>query len=52
METFPFISSGILALAMILGIGMNSQRLLANSEYVKETVRGKQILKSEHNASR
>ncbi len=46
-----FISSGILALAMILGIGMNSQRLLANSEYVKETVRGKQILKSEHNAA-
>ena len=36
---------------MILGIGMNSQRLLANSEYVKETVRGKQILKSEHNAA-
>jgi len=45
------ISSGVLGLAMILGVGMNSQRLLANSEYVKETVRGKQILKSEHNAS-
>ena len=45
------ISSGILGLAMILGFGMNSQRLLANSEYVKETVRGKQILKSEHNAA-
>lgn len=44
------ISSGILGLAMILGVGMNSQRLLANSEYVKETVRGKQILKSEHNS--
>ena len=29
---------------------MNSQRLLANSEYVKETIRGKQILKSEHNS--
>lgn len=45
------ISSGVLGLAMILGVAMNSQRLLANSEYVKETVRGKQILKSEHNAS-
>lgn len=45
-----FTSSGILALAMILGVGMNSQRLLANSEYVKETIRGKQILKSEHNS--
>ena len=45
------ISSGILGLAMILGVGMNAQRLLANSEYVKETVRGKQILKSEHNAA-
>ncbi|MFT3918958.1 YfhO family protein [Cloacibacterium sp.] len=45
-----FISSGILGLAMILGVGMNSQRLLANSEYVKETVRGKQILKSAHNS--
>ncbi len=45
------LSSGILGLAMVLGVGMNSQRLLANSEYVKETVRGKQILKSEHNAA-
>ena len=45
------ISSGILGLAMVLGVGMNAQRLLANSEYVKETVRGKQILKSEHNAA-
>lgn len=38
------ISSGILALAFALGVGMNSQRLMANAEYVKETVRGKQIL--------
>lgn len=43
------ISSGILALAFILGIGMNSQRLMANMEYVKETVRGKHILKSDDN---
>lgn len=42
-----FISTGIIALGILLGVGMNSQRLLANSEYVKETVRGKQILKSE-----
>ncbi|MDO4224952.1 MAG: hypothetical protein Q4C75_03565, partial [Bergeyella zoohelcum] len=38
------LSSGILAVAFVLGIGMNSQRILANSEYVKETTRGKQIL--------
>lgn len=40
------ISTGILALAFVLGVGMNSQRILANSEYIKETVRGKQILNS------
>jgi hypothetical protein len=39
-----FISSGILGLAMILGVGMNSQRLLANSEYVKETVEENKFL--------
>lgn len=38
------ISSGILAVAFLLGIGMNAQRLLANAEYAEETVRGKQIL--------
>lgn len=38
------ISSGILAVAFLLGIGMNAQRLLANTEYAEETVRGKQIL--------
>ncbi|MHA6727218.1 YfhO family protein [Chryseobacterium sp. A301] len=38
------VSSGILALAFVLGVGMNSQRLLANAEFVKETTRGKQIL--------
>ncbi|MDO4763546.1 MAG: YfhO family protein [Flavobacteriaceae bacterium] len=41
------ISSGILAVAFSLGIGMNSQRILANMEYVKETVRGKHILKND-----
>ncbi len=41
------LSSGILAVAMVLGVGMNSQRLMANSEYVGETVRGKQILTNE-----
>lgn len=38
------ISSGIIAVACLIGVGMNSQRILANSEYIKETVRGKQIL--------
>ena len=41
------ISSGVLALAFLLGIGMNSQRLLANREYAEVTVRGKQILEDE-----
>ena len=41
------ISSGVLALAFLLGIGMNSQRLLTNREYAEETVRGKQILEDE-----
>ena len=41
------ISTGILASAFILGVGMNSQRIMANSEYIKETVRGKQILNSD-----
>ena len=38
------VSTAIVGVAMALGIGMNAQRLMANSEYVKETVRGKQIL--------
>lgn len=38
------ISSGIIAASCLLGVGMNSQRIMANSEYIKETVRGKQIL--------
>lgn len=40
-------STAIVGVAMLLGIGMNAQRLMANSEYVKETVRGKQILTNE-----
>lgn len=38
------ISSGIIAASCMIGVGMNSQRIMANSEYIKETVRGKQIL--------
>ncbi|WKS94550.1 hypothetical protein [Riemerella columbina] len=38
-------ATGLLALAVALGIGMNAQRMMANAEYVKETVRGKKILK-------
>ncbi|MBU8881639.1 YfhO family protein [Kaistella sp. DKR-2] len=45
------ISSGILALAFVLGVGMNSQRIMANSEYVTETVRGKQILNNNIHSS-
>jgi len=45
------ISNGILALAIILGVGMNSQRIMANSEYVTETVRGKQILNNDRHSS-
>lgn len=44
----PFlISTVIAAVAMGLAVGMNAQRLLANSEYVTETVRGKQLLNTE-----
>lgn len=41
------ISASIIGGACILGIAMNSQRILANSEYIKETVRGKQILNND-----
>lgn len=44
-------SSGILALAFVLGVGMNSQRIMANAEYVSETVRGKQILDTDTHSS-
>lgn len=45
------ISSGVLALAFGIGVGMNAQRLLANAEYVKETTRGKQILNNDRHSS-
>ncbi|ASW72880.1 hypothetical protein IQ37_05640 [Chryseobacterium piperi] len=44
-------SSAIIAGACIIGVGMNSQRIMANSEYIKETVRGKQILNTETHTS-
>ncbi|WP_312768069.1 YfhO family protein [Epilithonimonas sp.] len=47
------ISSGLVGVAVIIGVGMNSQRIMANAEYVKETVRGKQILNtSSHTAGK
>lgn len=45
------ISTGIIAAACVIGVGMNSQRIMANAEYVKETVRGKQILDNESHTS-
>ncbi|MFP3597392.1 YfhO family protein [Chryseobacterium sp. SIMBA_029] len=45
------ISSVIIAGACIIGVGMNAQRIMANSEYIKETVRGKQILDTESHTS-
>lgn len=45
------ISSGIIAFSLAIGVGMNSQRIMANSEYIKETVRGKQILNTENNTA-
>ncbi|OCA76922.1 hypothetical protein BBI01_00195 [Chryseobacterium artocarpi] len=45
------ISSGIIAASCVIGVGMNSQRIMANSEYVKETVRGKQILTNDSHTS-
>ena len=45
------IATGVLALALILGVGMNSQRIMANSEYITETVRGKQILDNDIHSS-
>ena len=41
------LSSVITAFSLAIGVGMNSQRIMANAEYVKETVRGKQILKTD-----
>ncbi|MGG5208381.1 YfhO family protein [Chryseobacterium sp. MIQD13] len=45
------ISSGIIAASCVIGVGMNSQRIMANSEYIKETVRGKQILTNDSHTS-
>ncbi|EJL71698.1 glycosyltransferase family protein [Chryseobacterium populi] len=45
------ISSAIIAVSCVIGVGMNSQRIMANSEYIKETVRGKQILNTENHTS-
>lgn len=45
------ISSAIIAGSCAIGVGMNSQRIMANSEYIKETVRGKQILTTESHTS-
>ncbi|WP_370897035.1 YfhO family protein [Chryseobacterium gossypii] len=45
------ISSAIIAASCVIGVGMNSQRIMANSEYVKETVRGKQILNNDSHTS-
>lgn len=45
------ISTAIVGVACLLGVGMNSQRIMANSEYIKETVRGKQILNNDNDAS-
>jgi hypothetical protein len=45
------VSSGIIASALVIGVGMNSQRIMANSEYIKETVRGKQILNTENHTA-
>lgn len=45
------ISSGIIAFSLAIGVGMNSQRIMANSEYIKETVRGKQILNTENHTA-
>ena len=45
------IATGVLALAFVIGVGMNSQRIMANSEYITETVRGKQILDNDIHSS-
>ncbi|MBV8325775.1 YfhO family protein [Chryseobacterium sp.] len=45
------ISSGIIAASCLIGVGMNSQRIMANAEYIKETVRGKQILTNDSHTS-
>ena len=39
-----FISTGLLAIACLIGIGLNTPRLLTTYEYGKETIRGKSNL--------
>lgn len=41
-------ATAITGAAIVLGVAMNAQRLMANAEYVKETVRGRQILTDEN----
>lgn len=44
----PFFTATLIAaMATVLAVGMNAQRLMANAEYVKETVRGKQLLNTQ-----
>lgn len=45
------VSTAIIGVACLIGVGMNSQRIMANAEYVTETVRGKQILNTESQAA-
>lgn len=45
------VSTAITGVACLIGVGMNSQRIMANAEYVTETVRGKQILNTESQAA-
>lgn len=46
-----WVSTTVVAFAFVLGVGMNSQRIMANMEYAKESVRGKQILESKKQKS-
>lgn len=45
------LSTLVVGIACVLGVGMNSQRIMANAEYIKETVRGKQILTNEKHSA-
>lgn len=45
------ISSAVIGFSLAIGVGMNSQRIMANSEYIKETIRGKQILTNDANTA-
>lgn len=43
-------ATGLMAAACLFAVGMNAQRLMANKEYVKATVRGEKILPAENGA--